>query len=62
MTGTLSGNSDTSRRGVNSPDPARLERAATLTNDGQGAPLPGRCALGGFNSSVSLTLEQQGSS
>ena len=30
------------------PDPARLERAATLTNCGLGAPLPGKCALGGF--------------
>jgi hypothetical protein len=30
------------------PDPARLERAATLTNCGLGAPLPGGCALGGF--------------
>lgn len=30
------------------PDPARLERAATLTDCGLGAPLPGRCALGGF--------------
>ena len=31
------------------PDPARLERAATLANCGQDAPLPGRCALGGFD-------------
>ena len=30
------------------PDPARLERATTLTNCGLGAPLPGGCALGGF--------------
>jgi hypothetical protein len=30
------------------PDPARLERAATLTNCGLGAPLPDGCALGGF--------------
>jgi hypothetical protein len=30
------------------PDPARLERAATLANCGLGAPLPGGCALGGF--------------
>ena len=43
-----SGSPDTSRRSVNSPDPARLERAATLTNDGLGASLPGRCALGGL--------------
>ena len=47
-----SGNPDTSRRGVSSPDPARLERAATPTCDGQGAPLPGRCALGGLQVSV----------
>jgi hypothetical protein len=30
------------------PDPARLERAATLTGCGLGAPLPGGCTLGGF--------------
>lgn len=30
------------------PDPARLERATTLTDCGLGAPLPGGCALGGF--------------
>jgi len=30
------------------PDPARLERAATLTDCGLDAPLPGGCALGGF--------------
>jgi hypothetical protein len=30
------------------PDPARLERAATLTNCGLGAPLSGRRALGGL--------------
>ena len=30
------------------PDPARLERAATLDNCGLGAPLPGGCALGGY--------------
>ena len=30
------------------PGPARLERAATLNDCGLGAPLPGRCALGGL--------------
>lgn len=30
------------------PDPARLERAATLTNCRQDAPLPGGRALGGI--------------
>ena len=34
------------------PDPARLERAATLTNCGPGAPLPGGCVLGGFASDL----------
>jgi hypothetical protein len=30
------------------PDPARLERAATLTNCGPDAPLPAGCVLGGL--------------
>ena len=36
-----SGNPDTSRRGVSSPDPARLERAATLTMRRAGRTLTG---------------------
>lgn|GEM_PF-3911377 len=37
------------RSNCETPDPARLERAATLTDCGQDAPLPGRRALGGLN-------------
>jgi hypothetical protein len=34
------------------PDPARLERAAAVTDCGPDSPLPGRRALGGFRSMV----------
>jgi hypothetical protein len=42
------------------PDPARLERAATLTNCGLGAPLPGGCALGGFGLEVTRPVVPAG--